>query len=244
MPLNIDKLLDWWLSPLSGAATHTLHAWMIWHARLMVLAWAVLLPIGALIARYFKVMPKQDWPRQVDNRAWWDMHRSLQYSGVVVMLLGLYLVWSRAGQSTLTAAWHGYLGWGVVALSAIQILGAWLRGSKGGPTDAHVRGDHYDMTAHRRWFEGIHKTCGWMAVLLAVVTVALGLWAADAPRWMVLALTVWWTGLFVFGVRLENAGRCVDTYQAIWGPDPVHPGNRRHQVGWGERRVNFDQEKI
>jgi Eukaryotic cytochrome b561 len=244
MPLSIDKLLDWWLSPLSGAATHTLQVWVIWHARLMVLAWAVLLPAGALVARYFKVMPSQDWPREVDNRGWWHMHQSLQYGGVAVMVLGLYLVWNNAAQSAVAAVWHGYLGWCVVALSAIQILGAWMRGSKGGPTEAQMRGDHYDMTTHRRWFEGIHKTCGWVAVLLAVATVVFGLWAADAPRWMVLVLAIWWICLLVFGIWLQRTGRCVDTYQAIWGPHPSHPGNRRHHVGWGARRANFDQEKI
>lgn len=244
MPLNVDKLLDWWLSPLSGATAHTLENWMIWHARLMVLAWAVLIPLGALTARYFKVMPRQDWPREVDNRAWWHAHRLFQYGGVTVMLLGLYMLYSATAQSTFTGAWHGYFGWGVVALSAVQILGAWMRGSKGGPTDVQMRGDHYDMTPHRRWFEGIHKTCGWLAVVLAVVAVGLGLWAADAPRWMFLTLAVWWSGLLVVGALLEKAGRCVDTYQAIWGPDPVHPGNRRYPAGWGASGANFDREKV
>jgi hypothetical protein len=36
--------------------------------------------------------------------------------------------------------------------------------------------------------------------------------------------------------RWQRAGRCIDTYQAIWGPDPAHPGNRRPPVGWGVRR--------
>jgi Eukaryotic cytochrome b561 len=244
MSLNIDKLLEWWLSPLSGATTHTLQAGIVWHARLMVLAWAVLLPIGALAARYFKVLPGQGWPANVDNRAWWHAHRTLQYSGVILMLLGLYLAWNNVAQFTVAAIWHGYLGWSVVALSAIQIMGAWMRGSKGGPTEAQIRGDHYDMTVHRRWFEGIHKTCGWVAVLVAVVTVGLGLLAADAPRWMVLVLAVWWISLFAFSFWLQKAGRCVDTYQAIWGADPIHPGNRRRYVGWGARRVNLDQEKV
>ena len=36
--------------------------------------------------------------------------------------------------------------------------------------------------------------------------------------------------------RLQRQGRCIDTYQAIWGPDPRHPGNRLKPVGWGVRR--------
>ncbi len=244
MPLNMERLLDWWLSPLSGASTHTIDTWAMWHARVMVLAWAILLPLGALVARYFKVMPGQDWPRAVDNRLWWHAHRTLQYSGVILMLVGAALAWSNATPSSSIAVWHGYLGWSVVALGVLQMLGGWMRGSKGGPTDVQIRGDHYDMTAHRLWFEGIHKTCGWLALVLAVMTVCLGLWAADAPRWMVALLAAWWIGLFAFGVWMEKSGRCVDTYQAIWGPDPVHPGNRRQHVGWGARRTNVDQEKV
>jgi hypothetical protein len=243
MPLSLDKLWDWWLSPLSGADVHTLDAWIVWHARIMVLAWAILLPLGALAARYFKVLPQQDWPREVDNRTWWNTHRALQYGGVILMLAGVALAWNKTSQASSVAVWHGYLGWSVTTLGVLQVVGAWLRGSKGGPTDVKMRGDHYDMTNYRFWFEGIHKTCGWLAIMVAVVTICLGLLAADAPRWMALVLTVWWLGLFVIGYRLQKAGRCIDTYQAIWGPDRVHPGNQRQHIGWGARRPNLNQEK-
>ena len=60
-------MLEWLLAPLSGAATHSLAPWAYWHARLMVLGWAVLLPVGVLVARFYKVTPQQDWPRELDN---------------------------------------------------------------------------------------------------------------------------------------------------------------------------------
>lgn len=202
----------------------------------MVLAWAILLPLGALAARYFKVTPRQDWPHHIDNRAWWHAHRGLQYGGVALMLAGTALAWNMGTQSGLVALWHRYAGWTVVALGVLQILSAWFRGSKGGPTEPQMRGDHYDMTRHRLRFEALHKSAGWLAVLLAVVTVTLGLIAADAPRWMPLVLALWWLGLFAIGLHLERAGRCIDTYQAIWGPDLKHPGNQRKINGWGMRR--------
>jgi hypothetical protein len=34
-------------------------------------------------------------------------------------------------------------------------------------------------------------------------------------------------------VSLQRAGRCIDTYQAIWGLDPDLPGNRRRPIGFG-----------
>ena len=81
----------------------------------------------------------------------------------------------------------------------------------------------------------------WLAVLMAVLTVILGLIAADAPRWMALVLTVWWLALALAAGYLERAGRCIDTYQAIWGPDMRHPGNQRPINGWRMRRPLANQ---
>lgn len=228
--------LAWWLTPLSGASEHLLPDWVIWHARVMVAAWAVLLPLGGLAARYFKVTVRQDWPRVLDNRAWWHAHRGLQYLGMALVALGVILAWNQGAQTTPVAQWHHWLGWAVVLAGMVQLISAWLRGSKGGPTEPSMRGDHYDMTAHRRRFERLHKGLGWLAIAAAVLTVLLGLVAADAPRWMAGVLAVWWLLLGTLTWRWQRQGRCIDTYQAIWGPDPRHPGNQRPASGWGVRR--------
>lgn len=228
--------LTWWLTPLSGASEHHLSDWVIWHARTMVAAWAILLPLGVLAARYFKVMPRQRWPHELDNRTWWHVHRGLQYLGMSLVLLGTLLAWNEGKQTSAVAVWHHWLGWAVVLLGWGQLVSAWLRGSKGGPTSPELRGDHYDMTPHRRWFERVHKSLGWLALLAAVVTVALGLVAADAPRWMAGVLTVWWLALAALAWRWQRQGRCMDTYQAIWGPDPQHPGNLLTPIGWAVHR--------
>ncbi len=237
MPVNLEHyfgpIWQWLLKPLSGAAIHEIDMLIAWHARLMVLAWAVMLPMGVIAARYYKVTPRQDWPRQMDNRAWWHAHRALQYGGVLTMLIGIALSWQATHHDSTPAMLHRYLGWAVLALGLVQIIGAWLRGSKGGPTEPQMRGDHYDMTAYRLRFEWIHKTCGWAALGIAVLTVVLGLIAADAPRWMPIVLAAWWLALITLAIRLERAGRNIDTYQAIWGPSPEHPGNQRPHVNWG-----------
>jgi hypothetical protein len=67
-------MVEWLLTPISGALGHTIAPWASWHGRLMVLSWSFLLPLGMLAARYFKVTPKQDWPRMLDNKLWWRTH--------------------------------------------------------------------------------------------------------------------------------------------------------------------------
>lgn len=229
-------MIEWLATPLSGAANHTIAPWAMWHARCMVLGWGVLVPIGALAARYFKVTARQRWPHQLDNKAWWHAHRWLQWAGIAAMSLGAVLAWGQGRGGTPAAVLHGWAGWALVAMGWLQVAAGLGRGSKGGPTDERLRGDHYDMTRQRIGFERLHKSLGWFSVLLSIGVIGLGLQVADAPRWMALALAAWWLLLAGAAWRWQRQGRCIDTYQAIWGPDPHHPGNRLKPVGWGVRR--------
>ena len=230
-------MLDWWQASLFPLRVHEIDSAAAWHGRLMVLAWAVLLPLGVIAARFFKVTPRQKWPEQLDNWAWWRAHLALQYTGGLVLLAALALIWS-AGHGG--SKWHTWLGRTACALCALQFLSAWLRGSKGGPTnprpDGSFAGDHYDMTARRRLFERWHKSVGYIALALAILAIASGLWMVNAPRWMPLVLGLWWAALITLWLQLQSQGKAIDTYQAIWGPDPRHPGNVIAPTGWGMRR--------
>ncbi len=232
----MNTLWTWWLSPLSGATSHDIAPWTYWHARAMVMAWGVLLPLGILIARYFKVLPSQDWPARLDNKFWWHAHRSLQWAGVLLASLGLCLVWPHGQNESPLGRVHMATGLLVMLLGWLQILGGLLRGSKGGPGEPSLRGDHYDMTPQRIWFERLHKGLGWLSLLLALASMGAGLVLADAPRWMPLLLLLWWGLLAALAWRWQRQGRCIDTYQAIWGPDLQHPGNRLQPIGLGIRR--------
>lgn len=231
-------MLDWLMAPIDSARPHAVDWFVAWHARLMVLAWAILIPAGIVIARFFKITPRQRWPERLDNPLWWHSHRGLQYAGGVLMGLALALILRRTG--TASGGWHGALGWAVLAGAGLQYLSGWLRGSKGGPTepapDGSLRGDHYDMTLRRRLFEIWHKGAGYALALMATATLLGGLWLANGPRWMWLVLALWWAGLGLLAVVLQRRGMAHDTYQAIWGPDPQHPGNRIRPIGWGIRR--------
>ena len=144
---------------------------------------------------------------------------------------------------------HGALGWAVFVLVLIQVTGSWLRGTHGGPVDPFTRkrrppnewhGDHFSMTRRRVVFEYVHKCAGYALLALTLAAIPTGLIAADAPRWMSIAMGVWWLAMLGVFVQLQRAGRCVDTYQAIWGLDPNLPGNRRRPIGFGVARAKSE----
>ena len=219
---------DWLLSPVDAARAHEVSWAVSWHARVMVLGWGILAPSAVLVARFFKVMPGQKWPEQLDNKTWWHSHWMGQSLVFGLTLLGLVLVWPPSWQNL---GLHQVLGYCVLFGLLVQTILGIARGSKGGPTakcpDGSPRGDHYDMTRRRRVFELLHKTLGYILLLVAAGTILAGLWEANGPRWMWLCLALWWSlYLFAFAM-LQRRGMAVDTYQAIWGDDLSHPGNRR-----------------
>ena len=227
-----DAVSTWLSTGLSGHQHVTPPAWAYWHARLMVVGWSVLIPLGMVIARFFKIWPGQRWPEVLDNPTWWRLHVSLQSLGVATMSLGVLLAFGRGAAGSGLALWHHRAGWALLAVGWTQVLAGLFRGSKGGPGTERLRGDHYDMTRRRLAFEYLHKSLGWAAMPVVVATTAAGLVMLDAPRWMALLIGGWWATLAVACVVLQAAGRCLDTYQAIWGPAPEHPGNARDPIGW------------
>lgn len=229
--------LDWWLLPISGSSEHHIASWAAWHARSMVLAWAILMPIGALFARYWKLTPRQKWPESLDNKTWWRVHQGCQNAGFWLMVVGVVLAWNQGSHTGVVAQWHHWLGWGIVGIAALQVASGMFRGSRGGPGEADPHGDHYDMSARRRRFERWHKSAGWIVLAFSIVVIALGLVTADAPRWMPGTLAVWWLTLAALAWYWQKQGRCIDTYEAIWGEDRAHPGNRLKPIGFGVRRV-------
>lgn len=239
-------MIEWLFLPIDPSRLHEVGFNVSWHGRLMVLAWAILFPSGIIIARFFKIMPNQDWPREVDNRFWWSSHLYFQISGGVVVLAALLVILTNPGRVFYIHP-HSALGWIVVVLCLFQFIAGIYRGTKGGPTekaaDGSMHGDHYDMTLRRRIFEYCHKLIGYVAILIAVVTVFTGLWTSNAPHWMWAGIALWWCLLLAVFIRLQSRGRTIDTYQAIWGPDTAHPGNRMKPIGPGIRRLSKEADE-
>lgn len=217
-------MLEWLLSPIDPARAHEVGMHLSWHARAMVAAWGVLVPFGIVAARYFKVLPRQDWPNELDNQTWWYAHRGAQYGALVLMAVGLWLVRTAPEEaaSITPAIWmHRTLGYAALALAVNQYLSGWLRGSKGGPTDprGQMRGDHFDMTPRRVLFENLHKSSGYVAVLCAMLAILTGLWQANAPIYMWIGIVGFWCGLGGVITLIAPRLKRVATYEAIWGPD-------------------------
>ncbi len=234
-----DVLFQWLFLPMDSSRTHDISIAVQWHGRLMTLAWGIAVPIGVVSARFFKILPGQDWPSELDNRVWWITHQTLHYLAGLMTLIGIILVVQGLAAFGASGT-HALFGWALVLLALAQFLGGWLRGSKGGPTDpapdGSLHGDHYSMTRRRLIFEYAHKLGGYLALGVACGAILSGLWRANAPHWMWLSLFFWWSAMFGLVIVLQRQGRAVDTYQAIWGPDAVHPGNARKPIGLGITR--------
>ena len=224
MDLLGHRITAWLLTPLSGTALHAIPGWEAWHGRLMVLAWSVVLPIGALVARFGKAPFRLD---RLDRQTWWQTHRAAQSAGIAIMSVAAAIALFHAARSDRAARIHHVLGWVVVGVGWTQGTAALLRGTKGGPTAISLRGDHYDMTRRRIAFEWLHKGLGWLVMPVVWAATAYGLVLADAPRWMPIAIGLWWGALLAAFVALQRAGFRVDTYRSIWGNDAHHPGNAR-----------------
>ncbi len=243
--ITIGAVIHWLLTPISGSDDHVISAPIAWHGRLMVLGLGVLMPPVVIVARFFKVTLRQDWPQQLDNPFWFVTHRRWGHVIGLVVAIGLAFVLAGQGWEPPWHSLHGALGWVVVALVLFQVVGSWLRGTHGGPIDPFTRqrrppsdwpGDHFSMTQRRIVFEYVHKWGGYILLTVTLTAIPTGLLAADAPRWMPITMGIWWLVLLGVFVWLQRAGRCIDTYQAIWGLDPNLPGNRRRPIGFGIMR--------
>jgi hypothetical protein len=230
-----QTLLEWLLTPLSGSLQRQNPPYFLGHGLLTTLALGFLMPLGGVLARYFKVTKKQDWPREVDSTFWWQSHLVFSYLAVAALLIGVVILWpwfkgfdlrDLTLLSPIRLA-HIAVGWTMVLLCIFIVLTGWLRGTKGGPTDKQIRGDHYDLSPRRLWFEATHKKASYAALVLSMIAIAGGLFAAGSPRWTLIVIATSWLFWVLLAFKLELSGRQIPTYQATWGLKPEHPGNRR-----------------
>lgn len=206
------------------------------HALLMTLAWFVFVPVAVLAIRYFKPLPTTYGialgTGRFDRRLlWWTIHWTFLYAAIGLSLAGTVI--AVVVSQGFSGSVHAVFGLAATAMGCLQIVSAWLRGSHGGKQGAASdpdrpetwRGDHYDMTPQRRWFEAYHKAAGYLTLALALAAVASGLlqyWVA-APALIVGAAVV--AGLLLT-VVFEALEMRQDTYRSVYGNHPDHPYNK------------------
>jgi hypothetical protein len=206
------------------------------HAYLMFLCWFILVPFGIMAIRFLKTKPvPTGLPRGVGKFdrlfIWWVMHIWTLYTAIGLSLLGLTIAMVSSGG--FSGSVHSFFGFGTVLFGTLQIIAAWYRGTHGGPNHLNSdpddptswRGDHFDMTRQRRWFEAYHKTGGYFAMLLALGAVTTGLMQFWMPLIAIVLLLILLGGFGLF-ILAEGKGQRHDTYQAVFGSDPDHPGNK------------------
>lgn len=207
------------------------------HAIVMFLLWFILVPAMILLLRYGKVPPTTyGIPGGTPKFAWpelpWTLHKIVLYSVIALSIgaAGFAMLLSGGFSGTL----HAYFGLATILLGALQGLSAWHRGSHGGQRDPGAThedrstwgGDHFDMTARRRWFEAYHKTGGYLVLFSAGGALATGLSGYWIPSIAVAFLAVVMFG-FILAVVLQGRGHHHDTYTSVYGYHPEHPFNKR-----------------
>jgi len=128
------------------------------HGALNIFAWGVLLPIGAIIARYCR-----QW-----DPAWFYLHVGFQVSGFIFGVAGVVLGVTLYNKLTATVHAHRGLGIFILVLAIFQVLALLFRPEK----DAKVR---------KYWNWG-HQWIGRLLIFLAAVNIVYGIHLAGAGK--------------------------------------------------------------
>jgi len=130
------------------------------HGSLMIIGWGFLLPTGIAAAHFLKYLP---------NALWFKLHRIIQTCGLIVAFTGWVValvsfddIFSVQDISFV----HGTLGMIVMVIGLMQPFNALIR--------PHPPGEGQSRSFKRLFWEIVHKSCGYIAVLLAAVTILLG----------------------------------------------------------------------
>jgi len=129
------------------------------HLALMSVAWGAVLPLGAIISKRF---------RKSMGEAWIHWHKRLQMTGWFLQAVGFLMaaLYAEEYSSHFTGP-HTFIGLFVVVVGTLQPVNGLLRPHNAAGGEA--------KTAKRAAWELLHKGLGWLAVVLGVMNVLLGI---------------------------------------------------------------------
>lgn len=146
---------------VSNALPFSVWKWYLFHGIYMLFAWGVVLPAGALVARFLKGRLKGGEPAR-----WFVLHRGLQIVGISIATAGLILTVTRDEFGDVDTL-HGVLGIVVMSGGFAQILNAILRPLK------PLSGER--VTTARFVWKIVHTYNGYAILLLSSITILLGI---------------------------------------------------------------------
>jgi len=175
----------------AASATETPPA-KVAHAAMMWLAWGVCLPSGILWARYGKA-----------HSIWWNFHRGLQITGIVLAVIGWVIGVFVIGSGTFVS--HFYIGTIAVAVAVAQPFNAFIR--------PHIEKGEPPSLYRRIWFF-FHSNLGRSALILALANMLIGVFMVLQPAMIYQILIVISVAIIILAfIVLEIRKRCTDSPQ-------------------------------
>ena len=152
----------------ASVAETSVKATMFLHGVCMALAWSVLLPSGVLVAHFER--EKEGTFNGV--KYWFGYHRTVQYIGWFVQLLGFVfvVVYVSAKGGVHFGGLHTYIGLAVTILGTLQPLNAYFR--------PHAAEEGKAKSSKRQYWEWLHKGSGYIACILGMLNVLIGVYFA------------------------------------------------------------------
>ncbi|KAL7001754.1 hypothetical protein U1Q18_002902 [Sarracenia purpurea var. burkii] len=141
----------------SAEAEEDLRPVLAVHGFMMFLAWGILLPGGILAARYLK---------HVKGDGWYQLHVYLQYSGLVIVLLGFLFAVAEL-QGLHFDSFHVKCGMAAISLACVQPVNAYMRPKK--PANGE------EVSSKRRIWEYVHVITGRSAIVIGIAALITGL---------------------------------------------------------------------
>lgn len=131
------------------------------HGVLGIFGWGLILPAGAIIARYFKHR----------DPLWYYLHIVIQFTGFIIGLAGVVLGRALYGKIHANIPTHRGIGFFVLALSILQILAFFLRPKK----EAKIR----------RYWNWYHHWLGRIALFFGALNIVLGIQIGGGNEWKI-----------------------------------------------------------
>jgi len=134
------------------------------HGVLMGVAYAIVFPLGLMIARYGK--GRADW--------WFKGHFFLQNYGLILMIIGVCIGYTLPALQYNSFTYHAILGTIIWVLTLVQVVMGYLRPHK-------EPGE--DITPQRMVFEFFHHWLGRSILILAIVQIIAGIRELEVANW-------------------------------------------------------------